>query len=163
MGASFFFQNREDVLWWLRNSVWILFITSVVGSVHARVVGGCVGAWGGSSFGDLSLCNSADASSCWCWVSIVDVGVDASCWGSVVWESLAVFPLLLSALGLLPQSWGLLMPVCWLLLLFQLGCDRIHRLRNLVLAIWSSLNSSGRCSMPVGGKPPFFLLPPCFI
>ena len=77
----------------------------------------------------------------------------------VLWsgQCLVVFPLLLSALGLLSRSWGLLMPVCWLLL-FQLGCDRVHRLRNLVLAIWSSLNSSRRCSMPVGRHPSFFFL-----
>ena len=140
-----------------------LVISSVIGSVLAKVAGGCVGAWGGSSFGNLLVCNSADTSSCWSWVCVVDVGASAPV--GVVWsvQPLAlfllstVFPLLLSALGLLSRSWGLLMPVCWLLL-FQLGCDRVHRLRNLVLAIWSSLNSSRRCSMPVGRHPSFFFL-----
>ena len=131
--------SSKDILWWLRS------LDLEIG----HFLGCCLG-----------ICHGSRRLR-WCWRLVLEaalhwetcrcvtrrmrqaVDLESPSWvlelmppTEVLWfvRSLVVFPLLLAAPGLLPQSWGLLTPVCWLLLLFQLGCDRIHRLPNLVLA-----------------------------
>ena len=112
--------------------VWRLVITSVVGSVLVRVVAFVLEVaphWETCRGVTPPMRRAVDLkSSSW---MLEPVPLVVVLWSD---QPLAVFPLLLFAPRLLPQSWGLLTPVCWLLLLFQLGCDRIHRLPNLVLA-----------------------------
>ena len=125
--------------------VWRLALFSAIGLVLANEAGGCVGAWGDSSLGNLRhvtqpICRAVDRESpSWMLEPVPPVGV--------LWsvQPLAMFPLLHFAPGLLPRSWGLLMSVWRLLLVFQLGCTHVPRLPIPILT------TSDRRWIPRGG------------